>query len=701
MRARSILFAAFALFLALALSGAAQQSAEQIYKSGLYEEEVGGDLQKAIGLYQDLLKRFPESREAAAKAQLHIGLCYEKLGQTEAEKAFQKVVADYPDQTEAVKLAKEKLAAVLRARAAAKTAAPEFRLRLVWAKEGLDAEGSVTPDGRYLSFVDYETGDLAVRDLVSGTDRRLTNKGTWEQSDEMAGASKWSRDGRRIAYQWYDKDGVLELRVLDLKDSSIRTIHRWTDQDWAEAFDWSPDGRHVLAAFFVAATPAQGKETGVGLIAAEDGSIRRLKGRFENSMDYASRFLLSPDGKFMAYDAPPDVEGTGSHDIFLLSLDDQAEWPLIQHPENDQPVAWSPDGQGLLFTSDRTGSQDLYLLPMSDGKPQESPRLIKSGLSGGPLGMTSRGELYLGSSGSANDIYVIDADVQKWKARAPAKKLALPNQGRVREAAYAPDGQRMAFISHRMGGRQPVLSILDEKTGQIRELNPRLPGFSFLHWVPPDGHDLSVVMTDKDGRIEIYRVDAQTGKTGLLVRFEKGQGSQAQAWSADGKRFFFTARSDGKRYVHAYNLETGKNERLPGSPDDACFVAISPDGEWLAVINGNGRRTIKIMPSSGGEPREIYRSPFESDTVITPAWSSDGRHILFPWPRPQTNFADVYRVSRDGGSAEKIDLGMLFIRFLTVCPDGRRIAFSSPGDKFPQGQVWVMENFLPSDPAKK
>ena len=37
--------------------------------------------------------------------------------------------------------------------------------------------GSVSPDGRYLSFTDSTTGDLAVHDLETGENRRLTNKG--------------------------------------------------------------------------------------------------------------------------------------------------------------------------------------------------------------------------------------------------------------------------------------------------------------------------------------------------------------------------------------------------------------------------------------------------------------------------------------------------------------------------------------------
>jgi len=698
MKTKRMIAVVFILGLTLARSGAGQQSPDALYKAGLYEEEVSGNLQKAIGIYQDILKRFPDDREVAAQAQLHIGLCFEKLGTQEAEKAFQKVIDDYPEQSEAVKLAKEKLTVFLRARAAAKTGAAEFRLRQIWAGPGVDAEGSISADGRYLTFVDWETGDLALRDLASGTNRRLTDKGTWEQSDEMAGVSKWSRDGRRIAYQWYGKDGVIEIRVFDLKDSSIRTIHRnKTAGDWLQVFDWSPDGRHVLA--FIEEPPAQARETQIGLISVEDGSIRRLKGRFEDAMSYASGFLFSPDGRFIAYDTPPAGNESGTHDIFLISLDDQTEIPLVDHPEDDAVFAWTPDGKGLLFTSDRTGSRDLWLLPMFEGKPQEPPRLIKSGFGPmGSLGITSRGELFFGSSGSAQDIYVIEVDPGKWKALSPAKKLALPNQGRILEGIYSPDGQRMAIGSFRAGGRHQVLSILDEKTGRIRELNVRLPMIFFGSWIPPDGRDLSAGSYDnKEGRNEIYRLDAQTGDVTPLVRFEPGRGSRACVWSSDGKRLFYNEaeKSGGKQYIYTYDLETKRHERLAGSPDDAGFMAVSPDGKWLAVVNGHGVRTIKIMPSSGGEPREVYRSEFESGTMIIPAWSLDGRFIYFPWPRnPKENIADLYRVSREGGKAERIDLGMMYVRFLSVHPDGRRIAFWSPGEKPGQAQVWVMENFL-------
>jgi len=130
-----------------------QQTAGELFEKALYVEEGQGDLQKAIGLYQDIVKRFPESREAAAKAQLHIGLCYEKLGFKEAEKAFQKVISDFPEQAEAVKLAREKLTLLPGARAALEKDAGKFRIQKVWDAETYDwFVVAPSPDGSYLSY---------------------------------------------------------------------------------------------------------------------------------------------------------------------------------------------------------------------------------------------------------------------------------------------------------------------------------------------------------------------------------------------------------------------------------------------------------------------------------------------------------------------------------------------------------------------
>ena len=170
MRIRPIMFAIIATILALALSGAGQQSAEQLLSPGLYEEEVGGNLQKAIGIFQEILKQFPDNREVAAKAQLHIGLCYEKLGTTEAEKAFQQVIDNYPEQSGAVREARDKLALLLKARSDEKGAGPEktLNVRMIWSGTEAKNATQVSPDGAWLAFFDEAGGNLCIKEISSG-----------------------------------------------------------------------------------------------------------------------------------------------------------------------------------------------------------------------------------------------------------------------------------------------------------------------------------------------------------------------------------------------------------------------------------------------------------------------------------------------------------------------------------------------------
>ena len=99
-----------ALTLVHTVTGYAQQTAEELYQAGLYQEEVQGDLERAIDMYGRILGEFPESRAVGAKAQLHIGLCYEKLGVRQAQQAYQRVIDDYLEHRDEVVVARARLA---------------------------------------------------------------------------------------------------------------------------------------------------------------------------------------------------------------------------------------------------------------------------------------------------------------------------------------------------------------------------------------------------------------------------------------------------------------------------------------------------------------------------------------------------------------------------------------------------------------
>jgi hypothetical protein len=70
--------------------------------------------------------------------------------------------------------------------------------RLWFVADNLGFWGGPSPDGRYLSFSDNMTGDLAIHEFSTGESRRLTEV----SNGEYAWGSAFSPDGERIAYGW-------------------------------------------------------------------------------------------------------------------------------------------------------------------------------------------------------------------------------------------------------------------------------------------------------------------------------------------------------------------------------------------------------------------------------------------------------------------------------------------------------------------
>ena len=115
MKLLSICSVVFVLMFIVASSAYAQQKAGVLFQSGLYQEQVKGDLDAAIKVYERIIINFPKNRPIVAKALLHIGLCKEKLGLNEAINAYQKVVDQYPEQQAEFAIAKERIAKLSKA----------------------------------------------------------------------------------------------------------------------------------------------------------------------------------------------------------------------------------------------------------------------------------------------------------------------------------------------------------------------------------------------------------------------------------------------------------------------------------------------------------------------------------------------------------------------------------------------------------
>jgi hypothetical protein len=149
----------------LALLAAPQKSGkpELALQKAIQTETVDGDLKSAIEQY----KKIAQGRDhaLAAKALVRMGECYEKLGDAEARKAYQRVVSEFGDQKDSAEAARARLAAM------GKTdAGPTTRL--------VDKDGrfvGASPDGKAL-LQSGADGDLEVKELKTGRIRHITNR---------------------------------------------------------------------------------------------------------------------------------------------------------------------------------------------------------------------------------------------------------------------------------------------------------------------------------------------------------------------------------------------------------------------------------------------------------------------------------------------------------------------------------------------
>ena len=691
------------LIIALAMAAAllpanspAQQneSAEVLLGAALHQEEVEGNLEAAIKTYQEVLAEHPDNRPIAARALLQIGQCYERLGKDEARKAYERLLRDYADQFEQATLAQSRLAALDKPGGAGQE---DRRVtRQVWSTPWCNINGAPSPDGRFLSFLDCYTGDLAIRDLHAGTNRRLTNKGSWEESEEGVFFSRWSPDGKLIAYDWYDGDSY-DLRVIAREGGDPRVLVDHEHGEWIQMRDWSPDGKQILISL-------ENKDGAIQimLVSAANGAAKVVKTFQQQELDLGI-MRFSRDGQYIAYDRL-QKENSSEHDIFLITIDGSREVRLVAHPAEDLLFGWPPDGKGILFASDRTGSHDMWLLPVSGGKAQGAPVLVKTGMERVvPFGFTQDGSFYYTQGTWMYDVYDARVDFQSGRTLEPPEIAIKRNQGRNSWPGYSADGKYLAYLTTR--GRvfqsaifPKILCIRSLESGEEQEFPTTFNRLAAPRW-SPDGRHVYVAAWDDQG-VGIVSVNVENGELTPIVRAEHRAGIQGHQISADGKDLIYERRDKPKEPIQilSRDLTTGVERLLyEGDSQEPVSFSVSPDGRRLAFINRGEKKVLRVMPGSGGKPSELLR--FEESGGFGPQveWTADGKYILLTRRQPMKDKQEysLWRILAEGGEPQELNLASLSIQSLDAHPDGQHLAFHSLGSTLKSPAVWVMENFLP------
>lgn len=149
------------------------------------------------------------------------------------------------------------------------------------------------------------------------------------------------------------KQPTYRLVVADADGENARVMLESGEPIMSPA--WSPDGRNLAYVSF------ENNSSQVFVQSLRSGARKRVSAR----RGVNSAPTWSPDGKRLALTLS---RGDGNLDVYTLELANQVLKRLTDWPSIETEPSWSADGKYVFFTSDRSGSPQVYKVSASGGR---------------------------------------------------------------------------------------------------------------------------------------------------------------------------------------------------------------------------------------------------------------------------------------------------------------------------------------------
>jgi len=241
------------------------------------------------------------------------------------------------------------------------------RMLPLLAKPGVYARPSLSPDGQRLAL-DVREGsgtDIWVYDWQRDTMTRVTFTG-------RAGSAVWSPDGRYIVFQ-----AIGEGMSVTRSDGAGKPQPLTQSKNAQFPWTFTPDGKHLT---YNEIDPRTRFDIWIVPLESEGAGLRAGKPEvFLQTVTSERSPALSPDGRWLTYSS----DESGTHQVYVRAFPDQGGKWQISKSGGTYPM-WSRNGHELLFeTPDRKIMAAAYTVK-GDSFVADTPRVWSDRQLGGP-----------------------------------------------------------------------------------------------------------------------------------------------------------------------------------------------------------------------------------------------------------------------------------------------------------------------------
>ncbi len=456
----------------------------------------------------------------------------------------------------------------------------------------IDAQVSVSRDGKHIAYVGQPGGQLWIRDLDQ------------EIAHPVSGATGvyqvfWSPDNQSVGYAAGRGCGITggcDLVTLPLQGGAPVPVMKL--QGAFRRADWSPDGRTILLC----------DTTGLYTVPAKGGSATRIVAH--PHIEHPS-FLDLPGGRrgylYQAFDGEHPT-----HAIYVqVAGEDRRRLVATSSSVNPYP-AYSPTGH-IIYVDGQRGDTAIWALPFSLETLQPTGNPFQIAIHGASPALSATGTLVYSDVPS-------DRKQLLWVDRAGQKLGATGEPHRQNGPTLSPDGRHLAV---EIMDSTPDLWIYEldvaTRTRVTSDAALEVPG----NWTPRG--DRITYASDRNGSLDIFSKSSNgSGEDALLVGTTQNEASPA--WSPDERYLLYSTFAPETKFDLLY-----RERRQDGSFGDPAVFLKTRFAEVAAQFSPDGRFVVYVSDESGRN--EVYVRDFPGGTNhwqistgggIAPRWNRNG-----------------------------------------------------------------------------